>query len=405
MHTIVRTLGAVGIVSALCAHASPPAKTDEARVWRLAVADAKTPTIRIWDVEEREEVAVLTTHSPARLRPGLSDMEAVVVQGKSGAVQMLHLGLKREDHGDHQHWITAKPELSAPISSGQKPSHANPGSGKLAIFYDGEGLARIYNPTAPNETTAIKANAAHHGLAVPLPRQRFLVTVGAPEGSLPEATQLVDASNTLLQRSPPCVKQHGDASFGAWHVFGCANGLLVWDDAAQQGHGAFTLLPYPAGSDSRMVRTLLQARGEGRFVGNFGADGLLFIRLQPHNAAPLLASVTLPAKLLHFAWDDQDPHTTFALLETGIVVALDSSTQRVLRQTSVIPPWKDDATDADKRLPKPQLAVAEGRMVISDARTGLVHVLRTQDLKETDQLKVGGQPSGLLMRSVDLSAD
>jgi hypothetical protein len=86
-------------------------------------------------------------------------------------------------------------------------------------------------------------------------------------------------------------------------------------------------------------------------------------------------------------------------------VALNSTTQQVRMQTQVIAPWKDDATDADKRLPKPQLAVAEGRIVISDARTGVVHVLRTLDLKETDQLKVGGQPSGLLLRSVDLSAD
>jgi hypothetical protein len=371
----------------------------------MAVADAKTPTIRIWDVEEREEVAVLSTHSPASLREALSDMEIAVVQGKSGQVQMLHLGLKREDHGDHQHWVTGKPVLSAAVSSGQKPSHANPGDGKLAIFYDGEGLARVYNPAAPNDSTAIKANAPHHGLAVPLPRQRFLVTVAAPEGSLPDATQLVDAGGTMLQRSPPCLQQHGDASFGAMHLFGCANGLLVWNDAAQQGHGAFTLLAYPSGSGTRMVRTLLRARGEASFVGNFGADGLLFIRLQPHNADPQFATVTLPAKLLHFAWDSQHPHTTFALLETGVVVALNSTTQQVRMQTQAIAPWKDDATDADKRLPKPQLAVAEGRIVISDARTGVVHVLRTLDLKETDQLKVGGQLSGLLLRSVDLSAD
>ena len=405
LQTLIRPLLALGIVTVLSACATRPAPQEEARIWRLAVADAKTPTIRIWDVEEREEVAVLTTHSPAYLRAGLADMEVATVQSQSGQVQMLHLGLRREDHGDHQHWVTGKPVLSAAVLSGQKPSHANPGDGTLAVFFDGEGLARIYHPAAPGTPAALKANKPHHGLAVPLPGQRYLISAGANEGSLPDATQLVDAGGHVLQRSPACLQQHGDARHGAWHLFGCANGLLAWNDAAEQGQGAFTLWPYPQGSGTRMVRTLLQAQDSNRLVGNFGADGLLFITLPADSAAPQLDPITLPAKLLHFAWDRQHSDTAYALLETGVLLALDSRTRQVLQQTQAIPAWQDEAVDADRRLPKPQLAVAEGRIVVSDARTGLVHVLRTQDLQETDRLKVGGQPMNVLLRSVDLSAD
>ena len=43
--------------------------------------------------------------------------------------------------------------------------------------------------------------------------------------------------------------------------------------------------------------------------------------------------------------------------------------------------------------------------MVSDARTGLVHVLRTKDLKQTDTLRVGGQPFSLALRSVDLSSE
>lgn len=407
MHTLqplARALLALGVALSLSACASRTAPVEEARVWRLVVADAKAPTLRIWDVEEREEVAVLPLHSPAYLREGLQAMEVSAVQGKSGQVQLLHLGLKREDHGDHQHWVTGKPLLSAPVLSGQKPSHANPGDGRLAVFFDGDGLVRIY-PAAAGTPTVIPANKPHHGVAVPLSGQRYLVSAGASEGSLPDATQLVDAGGRELQRSPACLQQHGDAGYGVWHVFGCANGLLAWNDAAQQGQGAFTLLPYPQGSDARMVRTLLQAQDSGRLLGNFGADGLLFVTLPTSGAAPQLAALTLPAKLLHFAWDRQHSGTAYALLETGVLLALDTRTQQVLRQTQAIPAWKDDATDADQRLPKPQLAVAEGRIVVSDARTGLVHVLRTAGLRETDRLRVGGQPGQLLLRSVDLSAD
>lgn len=402
---LTRTWLVLGIASVLSACANHPAPQEEARVWRLVVADAKTPTIRIWDVEEHEEVAVLTTHSPATLRAGLADMDVAAVQSQSGQVQMLQLGLRREDHGDHQHWVTGKPVLSAPVLSGQKPSHANPGEGTLAVFFDGEGLARIYNPAVPGKPTELKANKPHHGLVVPLPGQRYLVSAGAGEGSLPDATQLVDAGGRVLQRSPACLQQHGDARHGAWHLFGCANGLLAWNDAAQQGQGTFTLWLYPQGSGTRMVRTLLQAQDSNQLLGNFGADGLLFITLPAGNAAPLLDAMTLPAKLLHFAWDRQHSHTAYALLETGDLLALDSRTQRVLQQTRAIPAWKDEATNADQRLPKPQLAVAEERIVVSDARTGLVHVLRTQDLQETDRLPVGGHAGHLVLRSVDLGTD
>lgn len=405
LQQLTRTLTTLGVALALGACATRTAPVEEARVWRMVVADAKAPTLRIWDVEEREEVAVLATHSPAYLRAGLDDMEVTAVQNTSGQVQMLHLGLRREDHGDHQHWVTGKPVLTAPALSGQKPSHANPGEGRLAVFFDGEGLARIYNPAAPGTPATISANKPHHGLAVPLPGSRYLMSAGASEGSLPDATQLVDAGGRLLQRSPACLQQHGDASHGAWHLFGCANGLLAWNDAAQQGQGAFSLLPYPKDSDARMVRTLLQAQDSGRLLGNFGADGLLFVTLPAGSAAPQLNAVTLSANLLHFAWDRQHSHTAYALLQTGALLALDTRTQQVLLQTQAIPAWKDEVADADKRLPKPQLAVAEGRIVVSDARTGLVHVLRATDLRETDRLRVGGQPGQLLLRSVDLSAD
>lgn len=404
MHTfshMTRTLAAVGLVLTLGACATHTTPVDEARVWRLAVADAKTPILRIWDVEEREEVAVLNIHSPAYLRAGLGDMEVTAVQNKSGQVQMLQLGLRREDHGDHQHWVTGKPVLSAPVLSGQKPSHANPGAGTLAVFFDTDGLVRVYNPATPSQVATITANKPHHGVAVPLAGPRYLVSAGAAEGSLPDATQLVDASGRVLQRSPACLQQHGDASFGAWHLFGCANGLLAWDDAASR----FALLPYPQDSGARMVRTLLQAQDDGRLLGNFGADGLLFVTLPADAAAPQLAALTLPAKLLHFAWDRQHSGVAYALLETGALLALDSRTRQVLQQTQVFPAWTDDTADADKRLPKPQLAVAEGRIVVSDARTGLVHVLRTQDLKESDRLPVGGQPGNLVLRSVNLDTD
>lgn len=404
MHTvssITNTLGAIALALALssCASHTPPA--DEARVWRLVMADANTPTLRIWDVEEREEVAVLAAHSPVYLRTGINDMELSAVQSKSGHVQMLHLGLRYEDHGDHSHWVAGKPALSAPLLSGQKPSHSNAGDNALAVFYDGDGLVRVYRPATPGQTDEIRANKPHHGVAVPLHGQRYLISAGAPEGSLPDATHLVDAKGRVLQRSPTCLQQHGDASSGTWYLFGCANGLLTWNDAISR----FALLPYPQGSGTRMVRTLMPAKDHNRLLGNFGADGLLFISFPAAGETPELAAITLPGNLLHFAWDKHHSEDAYALLENGSLLTLDSNTHQVRQQTQVIPAWKDDATDSNKRLPKPQLAVAEGRLVVSDARSGLVHVLRTQDLKEIDRLSVGGQAANIVLQSVDLGAD
>ena len=130
-----------------------PAWSEEARIWRAAITDPQAKTIRIWDLGEREEVASFKTTSPAQLHPGLNPMGLVSVESASGEVRLLNLGLKQEDHGDHTHWVTGKPSLSASVmqgkGQGQRPSHANTNATQLAVFFDGDGAIRVVSPNRP----------------------------------------------------------------------------------------------------------------------------------------------------------------------------------------------------------------------------------------------------------------
>ncbi len=394
MQTIIRRsfrtlpIAAALLVASLPAAAMPQ---DEARIWRAAIADAQEKVIRVWDLGEREEVGVFKTGAAARLHPAAGSMEFTVIESATGDVRTLHLGLKEEDHGDHNHWVTAKPKLSATLLNGPRPSHANVGAGRVAVFFDGDGTLRSHALAVLHATAR-----AHHGIGIPLPGERLLVSRPAAEGSLPDGMQVVDSNGSVQMASPVCEAQHGDGQHHPMYLFGCKNGLLLYDDK----RNTFELIPYRLDTDKGMVRTLISTPKNPRWVGNFGKEALLLIDVEQRSQT----LVPLPAALLDFQWDPDSPSVAYALVRSGELLAIDTKTGKVLGRRAVLPEWSPPETTGNSP-PSPRLAVASDRIALVDPRSGLLHFLRGKDLKTLDEIKLGGQPGGIVMRSVNLDPD
>ena len=383
------------IVALLCLSSTAYAATaEEARIWRAAVVDHKANNIQVWDLGEREKVAVFETASPARLNPGTSAMQFISVEGASGQIRPFDLGLKQENHGDHKDWIAGEPTLGNALLVGKRPSHVVANIGKAAVFFDGEGIVRV--PLSNAATKEYSAEKPHHGIAIPMPNNQILISVPAAEGNLPKGMRLATSEDKTIAQSPVCERQHGYGQFGDYYAFGCANGLLVFDNKSQ----IFTLLSYPDGSGERLVRNIFSTPLKASFVANYGPDGLLLIDLVQRKLTP----VQLPNKMLGFAWDGAEAKHVFVLLDTGEIARLNAQTGAISQTKQMITAWKASA-EGEPKLPAPQIAVASGRLVISDPRTGLMHFIQTSDLKELDRIVVGGQPSYLVLRSVNLDAD
>lgn len=388
---------------ALAPHLSfAAAPQDEARIWRAAITDAQSKVIRVWDLGEREEVAVLPTLAAARMHAGVSFSELTVVESATGNVRLMHLGLRQEDHGDHSHWITGKPTLGDPILQGPKPSHANANAQRVSVFFDGDGVVRSHttggntqpaSPSKPERATA----RAHHGIGVPLPDGRLLISRPAAEGSLPNGMQLLDPQGKEILSSPLCDGQHGDGRHRHLHLFGCKNGVLVFDEQRQ----TFDLLPYPDGATKGLVRTLISTPVQALWVGNFGKEALILIDLEKRKqtVAPL------PGSLLDFNWDTDRPERAFALLQSGELLAIDTQSGAILDRRPLLQAWMPPESSSSTAAPPPKLAVAADRIAVVDPRTGLLHFLRASDLRNLDTLELGGQPAGIVLRSVNLDAD
>jgi hypothetical protein len=390
-HALV-LLTATALMTACATRTTTP---DEARIWRAAITDPQAKSIRVWDLGEREEVAVFKTQAPAQLHPGLGSAEFISVEKASGEVRLLHLGLKQEDHGDHSHWIAGKPSFTLPVLLGPRPAHANAGVGQLAIFFDGDGVVRRYTPTLNPPLLPERAAARdHHGIGVPLSGARLLLSRPAVEGRLPEGMHLLDANGKIQVTSPPCSAQHGDGHQGQLYLFGCDNGLLLYNDQTQ----AFELLPYPADSGKRLVRKMISTPKAPLWVADFGKEALLLIDL----AQRTQRVVPLPTPLLDANWDTGQPEQVFALLHSGELLSLDTRNGAVLRRTALLPAWNPPENSST---PTPHLAVAANRIAVVDPRSGLLHFVRASDLKPLEQIALGGQPVGIVMRSVNLDAD
>lgn len=142
---------------------------------------------------------------------------------------------------------TAEPELTDLVFDAPTPGHVVRHHGRTVLFSDGTGATTIFDTSdlaaavaegELPETEVVEAPAAHHGVSIELADGTLLTTIGDSEGRT--GVRALDASRTETGRSEDCPAVHGEGTAeDEVTVFGCSDGVLVYDD------GAFTKVTAP----------------------------------------------------------------------------------------------------------------------------------------------------------------
>lgn len=208
--------------------------------------------IMILDGKTFQVIETLKADGFLRLNDAGDNRHLVVSNGSS--YTFLDTGAWTQGHDDHNHYYTSTPSLTSLSLAAKGTGHVIPGAGKVALFADKSGSFQIYNPaqltgdsqltTDHLDTQTITLASPHHGLAIPLEDNKYLVSLGTEEGRTGAA--VIDAEGKILTQNNDCPGVHGEAQ-AANHTYtiGCQDGALIYQD------GAFTKISNPEDPYSR----------------------------------------------------------------------------------------------------------------------------------------------------------
>lgn len=377
-------LGALAMLGAL----SPAAVAqEEEEHWRLLVADHSEPIVRVFDIDG-DAVASFDTKGPATLSIGPSGTVVYAIQRETGLVQAIDSGISFDDHGDHADIDVEEPRLLDYIMEGGRPTHFVVHDGRIAVFFDGEGVARVYSESglaAGDSPLLIETDSPHHGVAVTV-GDHVVISIpnAADPDALPVGVRIVDREGVQAGSDHPCPDLHGEAASGNLVAVACATGLLLVQPQ-RAGPPSVDFLPYGANLPEGKSTTLIGGVGLQYFVGNYGADAIVII--EPADAA--FTRVSLPTRRVHFAVDRQRPQTVYVFTEDGRLHTIDILSGDIVRSASLTQPYSMDGHWSD---PRPRIAVAGEHILVSDPLAGRVRVLESATLEVVDDIAVEGVP-------------
>ncbi|UOT03180.1 zinc metallochaperone AztD [Rhodococcus opacus] len=277
---------------------------------------------------------------------------------------------------------TAEPALTDVAFEAKTPGHVVRHDGKTALFDDGTGLVRVFDPAGLSEgtpdTTEFTTPEAHHGVAVELSDGSLLTTVGNED----ERTGIVvlDRDRKEIARNEDCPGVHGEAvAADETVVVGCQNGLLIYRD------GVITKVtsPDPYG------RIGNQAGDEDSpiLLGDYKTDP--DAELERPERVSLTDTATGQLTLVDLGTSytfrslGRAPHGEALVLGTdGAVHVIDPNSKAVSRTVDVLDPW----TEPDKwQSPRPALYVQDHTAYVTDPANKKIHTI------DLDTWTVSGQ--------------
>jgi len=378
-------LFAAGLLATL----SLSVRAEEAVAWRLFVGDHAEPRVTAIDLASGSALGAFPLASPATLyaTPGMAGVYAV--QGAGNRVTAIATGIALSDHGDHGDIELAPPSALDAAVEGTKPVHFVAHDGQVALFFDGDGKARV---VAESDWLAGKPQprdfatpAPHHGVAIPF-GDRILISEPNKEDpdALPVGIVVLDAQGKRLGDVHACPDLHGEAASGHLLAIACATGLLV----AEPGDAGPDIrhLPYPEELPEGKVTTLLGGVGLQYFLGNYGADRIALI--DPADEKPIRL-VDLPTRRVHFAVDPVRPKFAYVFTEDGSLHRIDVVAGAIIDSLGLTQPY---SMDGEWSLPRPRIAVAGDAIVVTDPLAGRLHVVDAERFAKARELPVAGKP-------------
>ena len=384
------------LAAALLAFALPARADDEATAWRLFVADHSDPTVTAIDLDAPDQRWRFDVAGSARLHTAADGALVIAVQPGNDRIDFLKSGVELESHGDHADIDIFEPETIGSIE-GPRPVHTVAHGGDVAIAFDRGGYAAVLDEGAilrgefGEETFPM--NVAHHGFVAAM-GDYFVSSVASEEpvaeDKLPPRVGIgaFSADGTPLGDTHVCTDLHGEAFSGTFLAAGCAEGVIAHD--TRGGPDAFTMLPYPRDFPEGKTGTLLGSSAIQMFLGNFGADSVVIV---DPTTEPYFTRVELPFRRVHFALDPAGPQFGYILTEDGTLHRLNMLSADIEQSVRVTQPYSMDGHWSD---PRPRMAVAGDRLVLTDPLDGSIRVIGLEEFAEVDRIAVEGMPYNIV---------
>ncbi len=375
--------------SPLSAHAE-----DRTEAWRLFVADHGEPVIHVLDAADGTSLGRFDIAGPASLHATTSGETVFAIQRDHDRVSAISTGISLDDHGDHGDLVLSPPRLLEGSLEGGRPVHFVDHSGSVALFFDGDGIARIVgeDDMRNGDVTVreVPSGAPHHGVAVPM-NGHTLISMPDPADPAdpPVGLRLLDASNAPVGEPGECPGLHGEAASARLIAFGCENGLLI----VREDGAAPTIehLPYPADFPAGRVGTLLGGKAMQFFLGNFGGDAVVLI--DPDETEAPFRLVDLPVRRVHFALDPVRARFAYIFTEDGVLRRLDVISGTLTDALPLTEPYSMDGHWSD---PRPRVAVTGDAIVVTDPLAGKLHVVDADSFRARGEIAIEGRPFGIV---------
>jgi len=365
---------------------------EDATAWRLFVADHTDPTITVIDLDAPDKHWSLKVTGPARLHASSDDAFVIAVQSDHNKVDFFRSGIELESHGDHTDIEVSEPEPIGSIA-GPRPFHVVNHAGKVAIAFDKGGYAAVLEEGAilrgEFDEKRFPMNVAHHGFVAAM-GDYFLSSIASEEpvakDKLPPRLGIgaFTSDGTRLGDMHACTDLHGEAFSGSFLLVGCGEGVIAHDTTG--GSDAFTMLPYPAEFPEDKTGTLLGSTAMQVFLGNYGKDSVVIV---DPTADPYFTRVELPFRRVHFVLDPAKPQFAYIFTEDGSLHRLNMLSAEIEQSIQITQPY---SMDGHWRDPRPRMAVADDRLILTDPLEASLRIVGPADFAELDRIALEGLP-------------
>lgn len=340
--------------------------------------------VLVLDGDDLKVVADRKKEGFLRLNPAGNNRHLMVADGSS--YTLLDLGAWAQGHGDHNHYYATSPEFAQSSFAADGTGHVIPGHGRVALFADGTGTFEIYQPenlvgednyTAQDiATTTVALPAAHHGFAIPLENDTYLVSVG--DENKRTGAAVVDANGKVIVESKECEGIHGEAhAANETYSIGCQDGTLIYQD------GTFTKVSNPEDPYSRSGN---QAGDPNSTIvlADYKIDKDAELERPEQFAlidtvAKTRTKVALPKGVSYtFRSLARGPQGSHLLLTTDGKLRIWAEHGEEIGAVDVVAPWQESTVWQD---PRPAIWVDGDRAYVTEPATKQIHIVDLSSLQ------------------------
>ncbi len=329
-----------------------------------------------------------------RVNPA-GDGRHVLVSTDAG-FRVLDTGLEAEQHGDHAHYYGETPQLTELVFEADHAGHVTTNEGVTALFADGTGEVQLFEASGLADAVAAggldplglrthESAAAHHGVAVALPGDALLSTLGTEEARTGVA--VFDASGAELARDERCPGVHGETvAAGGAIVVGCQDGALVFRD------GAFTKVASPDAYGR--IGTQAGSPESAVVLGDYKTDAEA--ELERPTRVSLIDTEAGTLRLVELGTSytfrslARGPHGEALVLGTdGAIHVIDPAAGTVTATIPVLEEWTEPL---DWQQARPALRVDGHRAYVTDPAASTIHLVDLDAGELVESVKLPAAP-------------